>query len=195
MSQPVKKDLIIRQGGTFTRSFTWYGAGHNFRQIESITPGAPTVLTVTGHGMSATSETPVIIKNVKGAPDLNTDTCKATAATYVTDDTFSVKVDTTERDPRLGVVEYFTNSDLSTYTARMQIRATQSDDTVIHELTTVNGGITLSAEGQISMFISDTDTAAFDFTNAVYDLELIDGSGNVTPILEGKVTLSLEVTR
>lgn len=195
MSQPVKKDLNIRQGATFTRSFTWYGAGHSFRQIEDITPGAPTVITVTGHGMSQLSETPVIIRNVKGAPDLNTDPCKATAATYVTDDTFSVKVDTTERNPRLGVVEYFANTDLSGYTARMQIRATQADDDVIHELTTLNGGISLSADGQIALLITDTDTAAFDFTNAVYDLELIDGSGVVTTILEGKVTLSREVTR
>lgn len=88
--------------------------------------------------------------------------------------------------------------DLSGYTARMQIRAQQADTAVIvgGDLTTENGGITLGgAAGTIALLITDTITTAFTFSNAVYDLELIDGSGIVIRLLTGSVTLSTETTR
>lgn len=81
------------------------------------------------------------------------------------------------------------------YTARMQIRENLEDTAFIHEATTENGGITLGdAAGTITLNITATDTAAFTFDTAVYDLELISGA-NVTRLLKGDVTLSLEVTR
>lgn len=86
--------------------------------------------------------------------------------------------------------------DLSGYTARMQIRLAKSDLAFIHELTTENSGITLGGvAGTITLLITDTDTAAFTFTDAVYDLELISGGGIVTRLIEGTVTLSAEATK
>lgn len=86
--------------------------------------------------------------------------------------------------------------DLSGYTARMQIRDKRTSANFIHELTTENSGITLGGvAGTITLLITDTDTAAFAFKNAVYDLELISGGGIVTRLLNGSVTLSTEATK
>ena len=98
---------------------------------------------------------------------------------------------------------YLTNtSDGSLYnilnwTARMQIRAKKKDSAYLLELTTENGGITLTVTAEYSMitlYISPTDTAALT-SGGVYDLELVDPQGDVIRIMEGSVTLSTEVTR
>lgn len=86
--------------------------------------------------------------------------------------------------------------DLTGYTARMQIRKTVGSSTTIADLTSTGGDITLGgAAGTIKPVISDTDTAAMDFHEAVYDLELEDGSGVTTRLLEGPVVFHKEVTR
>lgn len=83
------------------------------------------------------------------------------------------------------------------FQARMQIRSEVASQSIIHELTTMNGGILFKDEnnGQIELFISHVQTASFEFISAVYDLELHAPNGDVTRLLEGKATLSLEVTR
>ena len=84
--------------------------------------------------------------------------------------------------------------DLSTYTARMKIKKNRAQSTSILELTTENGRITVgSASPNIVLFISDTDTAALDFQDAVYDLEITDGT-QVFAIMNGPVSLLTEVT-
>lgn len=88
--------------------------------------------------------------------------------------------------------------DLTGYTARMQLRDSVDSNTILHSMTTENGGIAITGvEGKIALFISDTDSTLFDFDEAVYDLELIDsgGSGDVRRLVEGQVTLFDEVTR
>lgn len=85
---------------------------------------------------------------------------------------------------------------LTGFTARMQIRETVDSVAVLHELTTENGGLTLGGSaGTITVQISATDTAAFDFEQAVYDLEVEAANGGVTRLLRGFATLSKEVTR
>ena len=85
--------------------------------------------------------------------------------------------------------------DLTNYTARMQVRANYPSTTVVLELTTVNGGITLGgALGTITLAATATTTAAIAADQYVYDLELITGS-NVTRVVEGSFTVTPEVTR
>ena len=81
--------------------------------------------------------------------------------------------------------------DLSTWTAKMQIRA--ADGTLIEELTTENGGVTLTASGDISLHLSASETSAMS-SGGAYDLELYGPNGDVIRFLEGTVTLSPEVT-
>jgi hypothetical protein len=96
-----------------------------------------------------------------------------------------------------GTVEAATPVDLSAYSgARMQIRRTVESKTVLAELTTENGGITLNAQpGEIKLFLADDTTAALTGTDAVYDLELTTASGDVFRRLEGDVLIHPEVTR
>lgn len=85
---------------------------------------------------------------------------------------------------------------LTGYTAHMQLRSDIGSATAIIALTTANGRITIAPLiGQVDLVLSATETAALAFDRAVYDLEIISASGEVTRILQGSVTLSKEVTR
>jgi len=87
--------------------------------------------------------------------------------------------------------------DLTGCTARMQIRPTIASATVHAELTTENGGITLGgAAGTVTILITATATAAFTWTEAVYDLEIVLADAvTVHRLVYGSVVVSPEVTR
>lgn len=84
--------------------------------------------------------------------------------------------------------------DLSTYTARMQVRRTTSSSDTIVELTTENNRISLNSSGEIILSLPATATAALT-DGGVYDLEIEDSEGNVERVVEGIFVLDLEVTR
>ena len=91
--------------------------------------------------------------------------------------------------------------DLNGYTVRMQIRAS-FDSSIIDtfdnggeggfELTAAAGA---SEKNIITLTINATQTAAFTFDQARYDIELESGAGVVTRLLQGKIKLSREVTK
>lgn len=77
----------------------------------------------------------------------------------------------------------------------MQIRERYDSEEPILELATGGDGITLGGSaGTITITIAADVTQEIEETEGVYDLELISGS-TVTRLLQGKVTLSPEVTR
>lgn len=85
---------------------------------------------------------------------------------------------------------------LTGYTARMQFRRNASSSEILYDANTTNGKIVLGGTaGTITFTISATDSAAFAFGCAVYDLEIESAGGQVTRLLEGGVEVSLEVTR
>ncbi len=85
--------------------------------------------------------------------------------------------------------------DLTTYSARMQIREKHSSTSTIANLTTGDGDITLGgAAGTILIEINASETASFVAKEYVYDLELVSSSV-VTRLLEGKFIVTPEVTR
>jgi len=89
-----------------------------------------------------------------------------------------------------------TPTDLTGYTARMQVRATADSSTVLLSLTTENSRITLGGTaGTITLLVSATDTAAVVAGEYVYDLEIVSGAGTVTRLLQGCFTVDAEVTR
>lgn len=84
---------------------------------------------------------------------------------------------------------------LTGYTARMQVRQTVANDTVLLSLTTENGRISLGGSaGTIALTLDAATSAGITFARGVYDLELVHG-GVVTRLLEGQVDVSKEVTR
>ena len=85
--------------------------------------------------------------------------------------------------------------DLTTFTARMQVREKYTSSTTILNLNTENGGIFLGGdEGTIQIDINATATSAIVPKDYVYDLELVSSS-TVTRLIEGKFIVTPEVTR
>lgn len=86
--------------------------------------------------------------------------------------------------------------DLTDCTARMQVRSRIEDTAVLLELTTENGGITLGGSTwSVMLTITATATSAFAWRHGVYDIEVTMENGDVVRFLEGKITVSGEVTR
>lgn len=93
---------------------------------------------------------------------------------------------------------------LTGYSADMQVRASKADATILAEFKTTDSTIKLGpADGEIHILASAAVTSAWTFPiptgtttpQAVYDLELTDGSGNVKRLIQGKISLDPEVTR
>lgn len=98
-----------------------------------------------------------------------------------------------------------TVQNLTSYTARMQLRTSYDAASATESLTTSNGEIVITAaEGNLSLELASTRTANIPVvltngkppkTTYVYDLELIDGDGKVSKLLYGDVDVYGEVTR
>lgn len=86
--------------------------------------------------------------------------------------------------------------DLTGCTAKLQVRDTI--DTVIPslELSTLNGGIIItSLLGKIDLYVTSDITTLLVGTGGVYDLEIYLANGDITRLIEGKVSYKAEVTR
>lgn len=84
---------------------------------------------------------------------------------------------------------------ISGYTGKLQIRHREGSKAVL--LTLTNGsGLTLGADGSITIAISATNTSSLQTSDnmAIYDLKLTSGSGVVSRIFQGKVIISPQVT-
>lgn len=192
-----KLDLTINQGETFTKAVNWYGGGKVCKLIENLMPGCPTQITITAHGLPIASDTPVFIKHVKGATRANTSADTPVVATYIDADTFYIDADTVAQvyTANTGLVTYFAPKNLTGWIARMHIREEIDDTIYILELLSPTDIAISTNDAKITITISATATAALDFDEAVYDLELIDASSNVTRLIQGTIKLCREVTR
>lgn len=191
-----KIDIIIEQGTTFSKKINWYGGGKVVREIDSVVVGCPTRMTISAHGLPAGADTPIYIKDVKGARSLNTKG-KAVIATWVDTNSFDVDINTRNETYKTGTgcIHYFAPTSLTGYSARMDIRDSLDDTSTLVSLTSPSDIVLNTTTAEIEMIIADTVTAALDFDEGVYDLELVDGSGDVTRLIEGDVAFVKEVTR
>jgi len=86
-------------------------------------------------------------------------------------------------------------ANLTSYTAALQIRSLPSSPTKVLDLTTENGGITITgSEGKVAVHATAAQTAAIDDGVYVYDCEINSGSV-ITRLVQGQVVVSPEVTR
>lgn len=82
---------------------------------------------------------------------------------------------------------------LSGYTGKCEIRLKAEDENPV-----VSPVVTFDANrksGKLSLYLSSSATAVLSFKEAYYDLVLIDSSGAVTRVMEGKVILSPAITK
>ncbi|WP_214327862.1 hypothetical protein [Nonomuraea sediminis] len=85
--------------------------------------------------------------------------------------------------------------DITGWTAKMQIRD-RAGGTLYATLDSANGSIALGgAAGTIRLLATAATTSSWTWTLGRYDLELTDGSSQVTRLLEGLARLSPEVTQ
>jgi hypothetical protein len=91
---------------------------------------------------------------------------------------------------RVGQPEWTSSSGI---TAKMQIKTETGGDLLL-ELSTENARITLSSNGVIELNLSASDTQELTYPfECVYDLKITNGE-TVTRLIEGRVTIKLEVT-
>lgn len=89
-------------------------------------------------------------------------------------------------------------------TARLQARPDVGSEYVLFELSTANGGISLDAEGNVHLFVSDEQASIMKFgddpatgawTSCIAHLEIVRPNGDVERQFEITFTLSQEGTR
>lgn len=198
--QPAKINYKIYQGSTFEETFKWESETKVYQPIKHISKAAPCVIEL--------HQTPTLpvgwrvrVVGAGGMKEINTPEEVYYTATAVNTVTNLVELNqvnsllyTTYNSG--GVLEYNAPVDLATYSARMQIRESVDSTTIIHSATTENGGITLdNTNKRITITIPAAATTQFNFSVAVYSLELYTGAGKVVPFIAGNLTLVPEVTR
>ena len=79
--------------------------------------------------------------------------------------------------------------------AEMQIRNIDDPTELYHTMSTATGGITLSAVGEITFFISKEDSTAFPWTLGEYEsLEITYANGDRDGFSRGVVSVGRELT-
>lgn len=196
MTTPAKLNFKMYQGATFNETLRWESSVKSYKTITGITKSAPLVVTSPAHGIPL--EWRVRFTSILGMTDLNN------AETYHRVTTTSTNTITIANINSLGykdyisggVIEYNTPIDLTGFTARMQIRATVADTTVIREMTTSNGGIVLNNTTKTIVLIIPADvTAAYTWNSTVYALEMTSSGGQVTPLCYGTISLVKDTIR
>jgi hypothetical protein len=193
--QPIKLNLKIYEGSTFTQVLRWESATKVYVPITSITKSAPVVITAVNHGIPVGWRTKVT--NVVGMKEINNSETYHTVTNTTTDTVTLNQLNSLAYTAYTsgGVLEYNQPVNLANYTARMQIRPKVSSDILIHTLTTENSGIVLDNTAKtITLSIPDEVTENFSFVSAVYNLELIR-FGEVFNFATGNISLQREVTR
>lgn len=189
--------LYVEQGTNFDHTLQWLNDGLFMAPIEMVQPGYPTIVTVTGHGLNSISAHPVIISGVEGCSALNSEDLAMPLCTRIDADTFSVPISTVNKTWVVGSGEitYHLPTDLTGYTGRCVIRKNWYNSTVIHEMTTENGGMVLTAaDGSIQLLIPKATTAAFSFRHAWYDIDLTAPGGYEQRVFKGPITMEREVS-
>lgn len=197
---PIKQDLTIYQGSSWEYDFYWYSDTEVVKAITAATLSYPTVLEAIGHGIPAGTKVPVSILDVGDWINTGLEKDSRIYAERVDDDNLSVLIDGTGEDTYTGSagrLVYNTPMDLTVgWDARMQLRASLADDTVIIERLNTDGTITLGVDGLIKPEMSDAETDLLDFASCVYDLEMVNTlTSEVVRVAYGKAKLSKQVTR
>lgn len=196
MTAPVKLNFKIYQGATFKEIIRWESSTKAYAPITAITKAAPMVVTSVAHEIPVGWRTK--ITNVVGMKEVNSSENYNTVSAVTSDTVTFSDINSLAYNAYIsgGVLEYSAPVDLTGYTARMQLRANVDSDTILEELTTQNGKILIDTSGYgIVLLLGAAVTAAYTFSNAVYSLELVSGTGEVTSLLTGNISLIKEVTR
>ena len=197
MSTPAKINYKMYQGSTFSEVLRWESSKKIYVNITNISKSAPVLITTEVNTIP--NNWRVKVTNVLGMKEIN-NTEDYHVATVISNTSIELNAINSLAFTTYtsgGVLEYNEPIDLSTYTARMQIREKLDSSTIIYELTTANGGIVLnSTDYTINLNIPATITETFTFKKAVYSMELVNtNNDSVITFAQGNITLYNEITR
>ncbi|WP_312139904.1 hypothetical protein [Stutzerimonas nitrititolerans] len=189
--QPAKLDLHIVQGATLRDTLRLMQPRLEYRPITAI-GGSPVRLSV-DHGLPGNWL--AWVEGSTGLQGLNRSTRERPHRVTVIDES-TLEINALSAfglAPSGGQLIYKPPVDLTGATARMQIRA-GIGGALLLELTTENAGLAITGPGTLVRTLSAAQTAALTWTEGVYDLEVEYADGTVQRYLQGKVTVSREVT-
>ena len=92
----------------------------------------------------------------------------------------------------LTVKENNSAMNLTGYSVASKMRSTHDSSTVVGTFTCT---ISNASSGEITMSMTSSTSSAIEEGIYVYDLEITSGTGTVTRLLQGEVTVNPEVTR
>lgn len=196
--QPAKLSYKVYQGSTFQEAYRWETQTKVYEPIQSISKAAPCVITTQqSHDLPAGWRFRVV--GAGGMKEINSSTDDYYLATDTTSNTVTINSVNSLLYTNYttgGVIEYNQPVDLTGYKARMQIRKTIGSTEIIYEASSDSGEIAIdTVSSVITITIAAAVTQTFDFTSAVYSMELYNNSGIVVPFLTGNLTLVKEITR
>ena len=188
-----KLNLTVFQGATFTEIIRYESDTIVYATITAIPNTAPLTITSTSHGMVAGWRCK--LSNIGGMTELNTTNYRTATAVTANTVTFgAINPVGYKAYTSGGIITYNSPVSLAATTARLRVRASVSDTTLLDELTTENGGLDVNDTAKtITINITATETAAYTFRTAVYTLELIN-STIITPITYGSFTVTSDLT-
>jgi hypothetical protein len=201
------QNFIIHRGKTFSRVIRYEAPPILYRAITAIDNSAPVKIRAPAHGIPDGWR--VAIVSLRGMDELkNTKFDSVTGAPLVTHQATVVDVDNitlnninaSEYTPYSdgGYVQFNSPVGITGFSARMSIKDVIGGTELLRldsTLISPQPRIVLDAAAYtITLTISATDTAAIAWLTGVYDLELVSGSGVVTELLTGSVTVIAEVT-
>ena len=85
--------------------------------------------------------------------------------------------------------------DLTGWQARMMLRAAAEDASPTLALSTVSGTMSVTSAGIIALSCSAASASAVTAGTYVYDLEVVNTSGAVRRLMQGRALVSREITR
>ena len=185
------------QGSTFTEVIRWESSTKVYKSITSITKAAPVAINCPSHGIPLGWR--VKVTNVGGMTQINdTENYYQVTTPYTADKVTINSINSlgySDHTANTGVLEYNEPVSLLGYAARMQLRPSITSSTTLAEYTTSNGLIVLDTSlNTITINVPATTTAGYNFSTAVYSLELVGGTV-VNQLITGTITLVQEVTR
>lgn len=90
--------------------------------------------------------------------------------------------------------EHGLSVNITGWTGKAQIRSAPGIPQVLYEWSAAQGNLTVSGSS-VTLRVAAADSAAWNWTNAVYDLILTDLNGNVYRIAEGSVVVDPAITQ
>lgn len=198
MSLPLKKDIEVHKGATFTATVRFDTGVPTYKAITAIGKTAPARITCVGHGVP--DGWSVAVVSVQGMTEINSsdeeDRSTFTIAKVIDEDTLDLPfVNAAEYSTYLsgGYVKYFTPEDISGYKARFQIKESIYSDTAIVELDEDAGVVVDSVNKTFTVTVPAATTAALGVVQGVYGFEAEASDGTVYPLMDGGVEIVEEV--